>query len=579
MHVQQPDFLQDQRHFQHVRHAVRLGNDVVGQCFGAVQRVHLRRRAGDRQLTLGFFRKLHEARGQRSWRAQLVDQYLDALLLAQLEVVVAHVRPRQEFGDHPLVHIRVLPQVERGQMKAEHACRVAQAAQPAARDQARLVADQRIVDHVEVAHEFGGVAIGVGVADRLPQRLMLVERARGGGQPGVDAGERAPVQLVLAVRRLVRCGGGQHAQFVAHIVQHHRRTQVGIEDVHLRQVIVERAGRLHAQRRAQHVGGDERIAVAVAADPRAHAQKAADDALVFRKGRFELVLDRVVDARQFAQEGVVVEGQPVDHLVGDRQARAPQHAGLPQRSDRAAHRFVVVGQFFRGQAGAVALVDQPGDLHFLAEDALALHLGRMRGQHRHHQRIAEESENFLRRHLGVERLAQCIGQRAGPRRVAGDGVRPGAPDVVLVLGDIGQMQEVAEGAHHDDGVVVAQSVQQLGQFRARLEVVIPAEAHAQLAHVLDDFEHAAAFLFAHHVAQHAAEQADVVEQRLVLVVCGAFVRRNGRLGLLIHVQSFQKIGQVGNAAAGLHWQGSAFHSGLLESEAVSRAVCRSRWGS
>ena len=57
------------------------------------------------------------------------------------------------------------------------------------------------------------------------------------------------------------------------------------------------------------------------------------------------------------------------------------------------------------------------------------------------------------------------------------------------------------------------------------------------------------------------------------------VRRNGRLGLLIHVQSFQKIGQVGNAAAGLHWQGSAFHSGLLESEAVSRAVCRSRWGS
>ncbi len=263
---------------------------------------------------------------------------------------------------------------------------------------------------------------------------------------------------------------------------------------------------------------------------------------MFRKRRFELILYRVVDARQFAQEGVVVERQAVDHLVGDRQSGAPQHACLPQRGDGPAYRLVAIFQLFRRQSHAVALVDQAGDLHFLAEDALALHLGRVRGQHRHHQPVAEEGEDFLGRHLRVERLLQCVGQRARTRRVAGDGVRAGAADVVLVLGDVGQVQEVAEGAHDDDGIVVRQAVQQLGQFGARVEVIVPAEAHAQPAHVLDQFEHAAAFLLAHDVAQHAAEQADVVEQRLVLVVRGAIVHRNRRLGLLIHWQSFLEEG-------------------------------------
>ena len=127
------------------------------------------------------------------------------------------------------------------------------------------------------------------------------------------------------------------------------------------------------------------------------------------------------------------------------------------------------------------------------------------------------------------------------------------------------MQEVAEGAHHDDGVVVRQAVEQLRQFGARLQVVVAAKAHAQLAHVLDDVEHAAAFLLAQGVTQHAAEQADVVEQRLVLVVHRTVMYGDRRLGLLIHLRSFQKGRICFDGVVCLRWRDDAmFHPGLLE---------------
>jgi len=48
---------------------------------------------------------------------------------------------------------------------------------------------------------------------------------------------------------------------------------------------------------------------------------------------------------------------------------------------------------------------------------------------------------------------QRVGQAAGVRRRAGDQVGARAPDVVLVLGDVGQVGEIAEGAHHLDGLL------------------------------------------------------------------------------------------------------------------------------
>src|SRR6266436_6541969 len=100
--------------------------------------------------------------------------------------------------------------------------------------------------------------------------------------------------------------------------------------MHLIQIELECALALHAQRLSQHLGGDEGIAVAVAADPASDAQERRQlEAVPDGIGRSELVFERRVEARQLAQKGVIVVGKPVSYLVYDFESAPAQHAGLP----------------------------------------------------------------------------------------------------------------------------------------------------------------------------------------------------------------------------------------------------------
>jgi UDP-N-acetylmuramyl pentapeptide synthase len=75
-----------------------------------------------------------------------------------------------------------------------------------------------------------------------------------------------------------------------------------------------------------------------------------------------------------------------------------------------------------------------------------------------------------------------------------------AADVVLVLGDVGQVREVAEGAHHQVGALARQAAQQGIHFLARRAVGIAMEAQREPADLLDAVEDLGALLFAHGVA-------------------------------------------------------------------------------
>ena len=92
--------------------------------------------------------------------------------------------------------------------------------------------------------------------------------------------------------------------------------------------------------------------------------------------------------------------------------------------------------------------------------------------------------------------------------------------MVLVLGDVGEVREVAEGAHHVDGLVAGQGIQRGLQLAAGGVVLVAAEADRALADRLDQVEHGLALLGAHGVAEQAAEQADVFAEGQVLVVAG-----------------------------------------------------------
>ena len=176
----------------------------------------------------------------------------------------------------------------------------------------------------------------------------------------------------------------------------HRLRQLAAELVDLAQIEIEGRGGLPHQRVARDVVRDERIAVAVAADPGTQAQDRPDSDAGVRPPAFQRVLDFTVQPRQFAQEGVAIVGQPVFDLVTHGQLQLAQDTGLPQRQDRATQRFLVGIRLLRRQLDTVTLGEQARDLALAVEDALALHLGRMRGQHGRDQRIAKELRDRTR---------------------------------------------------------------------------------------------------------------------------------------------------------------------------------------
>ncbi len=118
----------------------------------------------------------------------------------------------------------------------------------------------------------------------------------------------------------------------------------------------------------------------------------------------------------------------------------------------------------------------------------------------------------------MAKVMEGVGERARARRGAGRHMGAVAADVMLVLGDVGQMREVAEGPHDRERLVGRQAVEGRFELAPGAGLVVAMEADRGLADVFDEFKGLLALLFAHRVAENAAEQTDVVSQRLVLVV-------------------------------------------------------------
>jgi hypothetical protein len=84
------------------------------------------------------------------------------------------------------MHRGILPDVEAGEMEAETIHGPAQRSQPAARDHAGIVRDQRTIEHIEISLELLYARIRCGLAHR-PSRGFNLQPNRGRGQAGIDA--------------------------------------------------------------------------------------------------------------------------------------------------------------------------------------------------------------------------------------------------------------------------------------------------------------------------------------------------------------------------------------------------------
>ena len=382
---------QQQHHLQDVGDAVALRDHVVLDAVGAVERLQARGSAQDFEFAPGLGRVLDVRRTEQPRRREFLGQHAHARGL--VEGFVAHVRSRdgEQLRDDALVHVGVLAQVDRRQVEAEDGHGPPQLAQPPAGEQGRAVRLQRVVDRLEVGPELRRARVGRRLGDRVPQRRVLVEGARGGGDSRVDAGEGPSIRLVAAVRAGIGRTFRQREQFSRGAAHERGHGEFRAERVKLLEVVVEHARRLHAQRPREHLGGHERVAVAVAADPRADAQERRQlDGGLARMTPREIVLECTVELRQLGHERVLVERQPIRDLVEHVELLEPQHAGLPQREHRAPDRLVVGGTLTGRQPVAVTRAQQPFELQLEVAHALALHLRRVRGEHGHDQRVTEE---------------------------------------------------------------------------------------------------------------------------------------------------------------------------------------------
>lgn len=213
----------------------------------------------------------------------------------------------------------------------------------------------------------------------------------------------------------------------------------------------------------------------------------------------------------------MVIGEAVLDLVEHGELGVAQQIGMPQGHDGAAQALFADALLLGGHLDPIALGKQIRHFLLAIQSALAPNLGGVRGEDRADHGVIKKFLQFGSREPGLSCTTQRLGQRAAPGRGAGDGMKPGTPVAVLVLGNIGKMEEIAEGADDAQRLIRRQRVENAFQLALGRFVAIAVELFRRLPDALHDIENLFAFLFPHRVAEQAAKNADILPQRKILV--------------------------------------------------------------
>ncbi len=288
---------------------------------------------------------------------------------------------------------------------------------------------------------------------------------------------------------------------------------------------------LPLDRGGQHLRRDVRIAVAVAADPRAHAQEHWHAIRrIELRSHAQRVLQIHVQPGQLAQERVLIEREAVVDLVDDAQAREAQRGRLPERQHQPVELAVETLKRLARPHGGLARLEQRCDRRLALEDALALDLGRMRREHRAHARVLQEFTQLAPVQAGSVDAREGMHGTALLRWIPREAVGPAAAILVHVLGDVREQREIAERAHDGERLRDAEAVEQRVQFGEDGGGLLRGgamKAHRCLPDRLHAVESGGAGLLAQHTAQRAAEEPRVFPQRQVLLLQLGFRYRIG----------------------------------------------------
>ena len=371
-------------------------------------------------------------------------------------------------------------------------------------------------------------------APRLQAVTGLLERAaaEGEGLGQLFNGHQRRHRAALAPFEPVFDRAQRRRQLLAHLTQQQAIRLVGV--AHACDELV--AARLHRQLEAQRVDlaqvqagglpareqadgrgdrrGHRRVAVAIAADPGAEGERG----LIGRQPAAGVLDQRGVERPEKLRHRVP------QRLFEDRHARSrfvdrrwpplPHLAGFPRSGNLDAQRVEQLVVLGRRQVGAIALVEQVRDAFELLHQRPARDLGRVRREDQLDAQAADGLVQAVRGDAGGDQPAERLVTRPDLRRRALVAlVVAAASDAMVLLGDVGQVEEVREGARHGQGLVDRHLLEDARQ-RGEVRVAAAARLLGQRAHALDQLENRLALVATERLAQQFTQQPDVVSECL-----------------------------------------------------------------
>ena len=481
---------------------------------------------------------------ERAPTRHLAREQLDALL--PVEVGVRHLELAgavEQLGQRVVVLAAVLAHVEGGHAEAGRGGGADDPQDRAVAGEGVAVGEHRVAHQRQVAQQLGEPEVVAAGAVREPVAGALETDADEAELEAVGLLGVEPPDRGVGDRQRLGVGGQRLLQLLGHVDDARGGAHLGEQLLDLADQLAQPEVVLQAEHLQRHLRGDERVAVAVAAGPRAEAQRSGVSGQLDADGA-ELVLQLLHQAGDdvLGDLGEVVERGP--RLVGGLRLGDAQLVGLPQQVDQLGEATlgarVVTGAAARVLGGG----DRRGDLAQQPQHGAARGLGGVGGEDGAVLHPAE--------HLGQQRRAQAALVERLADTACRRGQRPLAVlghllPAVQLLGDVHELEVRRERPRQGDGRRVVLAAQQ------RVQVTVVGVAR-ELADLLDQRERLRTLVPADRLPEQAAELTHRRPQRGVLLVGGHAPRERRHPGL---------------AAVGLDEVGGLRRTGLLSHAAQS----------
>ena len=292
---------------------------------------------------------------------------------------------------------------------------------------------------------------GAGFA-RCDAQRVAEPRAHAGREPAVHIKLKMRVELV-AVR-----GPGLHlAQIAVQLVAHacadpdllRRAGKQPYELFQAALIVREKPQARGADGRERDLWRDERVAVAVAADPRAEPEQHRH----LREPAFHAVLapERVgelaVQGRERREDGNFVIVEAHFGFIGDGRLSAADLVRLPQRGDLRGELRLQPRELLVGQRNAVERLEQLAHAPPLGQDGPPRDLGRVRREHWRDDDLRKLRERFVRQNAGLAHSPESAAERSALPGSRARDLRGGAASFAVVgFGQVGQLEVKRERA-------------------------------------------------------------------------------------------------------------------------------------